>query len=326
MRAAAALLLLAALVALPPVAAQGTQSEPFRIGRMSPNSAEADEPNLRAFRDGLHDLGWEEGRDYVMAARFADGRLERLPGIAAELLASKVQLLLVGSNVGVQAAKAATSTVPIVMVTTGNPVEAGLVSSLARPSGNVTGLTALAQDLNSKRLELLKEALPGLARVAVLSNSASPDTRAFLREKDAAAQRLGLRLAVFEARDATAVDGAFASMMRQREPALMVLNDILFISQRKQIVALATRNRLPAIYAEREFVEAGGLMFYGASLVDLYRRAASYAQRISKGAKPSDLPIEQPTRLDLVVNLKAAREIGITLPRAIVGRADQVIE
>jgi len=215
--------------------------------------------------------------------------------------------------------------VPIVVVTTGDPVEGGLVDSLARPGGNVTGLTALAQDLNSKRLELLKEGVSGLSRVAALVNPHSPQTPPFLREKDASARALGLEMSVFEASEARSIDAAFTQMASTRPGALIIVNDILFIDQRKQVVDLVTRNRLPAVYGEREFVEAGGLMFYGASLVDLYRRAALHTQRVLKGAKPSELPFEQPTRFDLVINLKAARAIGLVLPRELVLRADQLI-
>jgi putative ABC transport system substrate-binding protein len=312
-------LLLACTLVLPSC----VNAETFRIGRLSPNTAEADAPNLRAFREGLRDLGWNEGRDYVIEARFADGRFERLPAIAAELVRMNVGLLLAGSTAAARAAKSATASIPIVMVTTGDPVAAGLVGSLARPGGNLTGFTALSQDLNSKRLELIQEALPGVARVSVLLNPTSPD-QSFMRDKDHASRALGLTLELLQASDLQEIDRAFATMGRARPSALMVVNDILFIAERKHVVALAASSRVPAIYGEREFVEAGGLMFYGASLVDLYRRAAEYAQKIAKGARPAELPIEQPKLFDLVVNVKAARALGITLPPALLSRAELV--
>ena len=310
------------VLALVVLHAAAVDAQALRIGRLSPNSAESDAPNLRAFRDGLRDLGWQEGRDYVIEARFADGRFERLPAIAAELVRMDVGLILAGSTPAARAAKSATTMIPIVMVTTGDPIAAGLAASLARPGGNLTGFTALAQDLHSKRLELIKEAIPGLTRVSVLVNPSNDQS--FVRDKDRAGKALGLELAVLGASTTDEIGRSFATMARARSQALMVVNDILFVDQRRQIAALAASNRVPAIYGEREFVEAGGLMFYGASLVDLYRRAASYAQKIAKGAKPAELPIEQPTKFDLVVNAKAARALGLALPASLLARADLV--
>jgi len=301
-------------------------AEPVHIGRLSPNSAEADQPYQDAFRDGLRELGWQEGRDYVIDARFADGRADRLAPAVADLVGLKVAVLLVGSTPGAQAARAATQSIPIVMVTTGDPMEAGLAESLARPGGNLTGFTALAQDLNVKRLEILKEAVPSLAQVAVLAGPSSAYRTAFMREKDTDASALALKLAVFDAPRMNALDDAFVAIGQARAQALLVVNDPLLISARKRIVSHAERLRLPAIYGEREFVEAGGLMFYGASLVDLYHRAAGYAHRIVKGARPSELPIEQPTKFELIVNQKAARAIGLKLPATLLARADRVID
>jgi putative ABC transport system substrate-binding protein len=297
-----------------------------RIGRLSPLSAASDIPNLGAFRKGLRDLGWVEGQDFALEARFADGKPERLPELAAELVRERVDVILVGSTQGALAAKRATSTIPIVMVTTGDPVGGGLVASLAHPGANVTGVTALGQVLSGKRLELLKETVPGVTRLAVLANPTSPYTEPFLREREGAARALGLQLQVVEAHDPPRLEQAFAAMARERAGALMVLTDVMFINHRRRIVELAARSRLPAVYPEREFVGAGGLMFYGASLVDMYTRAAVHADKILKGAKPADLPVEQPTKLELIINLKTAKALGLTIPPSVLARADEVVQ
>ncbi len=303
-----------------------SSAKTVRIGRLSPLSAETDAPGLDAFRKGLRDLGWIEGRDFVIDTRFAEGKPERLPELATQLVRQRVDVILAGSNPGVLAAKSATSTIPIVMVTTGDPVGAGLVASLAHPGGNVTGLTALGQALAAKRLELLKEAVPGIARVAGLTSAVSPYTAPFLSERESLARALGVQLQVLETHDPAKFDQAFAEMARQRAGALMVFTDITFITQRKLLVELAARNRLPAVYPEREFVMAGGLMFYGASLADMYYRAAFYTDKILKGTKPADLPVEQPSKLELVINLKTAKALGLTIPQSLLVRADEVIE
>jgi putative ABC transport system substrate-binding protein len=283
-------------------------------------------PNIEAFRKGLRDLGWVEGRNFAIEPRFADGKPERLPELAAQLVREKVDIILVGSTPGTRAAMKATGTIPIVMVTTGDPVGGGLVASLARPGSNVTGVTALAEVLSVKRIELLKVTVPGTSRVAVLANPISPYTEPFLREREAAARALGLQLHVVEAPDPAKLEQAFAAMTRERAGALMVLSDVMFINQRKRIVELAAKNRLPAVYPEREFVRAGGLMFYGASLVDMYAHAAVYVDKILKGTKPADLPVEQPTKLELVINLKTAKALGLTIPPSVLARADQVVQ
>ena len=307
--------------------AQGAKlGKTARIGRLSPLSAETDAPGLDAFRKGLRDLGWVEGRDFVIETRYADGNPERLPELAAQLVRQRVDLILVGSNPGTLAAKMATSTIPIVMVTTGDPVGGGLVASLAQPGGNVTGLTALGQALSAKRLELLKEAVPGVARVAVLTSPASPYAGPFLKERENLAQALGVRLQVVEAQDPTKFEQAFAEMARERAGALMVFTDVMFITHRRRLVELAAKSRLPAVYPELEFVSAGGLMFYGASLVDLYHHAADYADKILKGTKPADLPVEQPTKLELVINRKTAKALGLAIPSSLLVRADHVID
>ncbi|HEX7786252.1 MAG TPA: ABC transporter substrate-binding protein, partial [Methylomirabilota bacterium] len=292
---------------------------------LSPLSAEADEPNLAAFRQGLRELGWLEGQHYTIEGRFADGKVDRLPALAAELVERRVDLILIGSTPGTAAVKQATTTIPIVMVTTGDPVAGGLVASMRRPGGNVTGLTALGQALNVKRLEILKETFPAVTRVAVLATAGSIYTRRFHTEREGAARALGLQVLVHELSD-LAFDRAFAAIRAQRSEALMVLPDATLITHRRRIVELAAQGRLPAVYGEREFVDVGGLMFYGASLADMYRHAAVYADKILKGAKPADLPIEQPTKLELVVNLKTARTLGLPIPPAVLARADHVVE
>jgi putative ABC transport system substrate-binding protein len=320
-------LLLGILVAPVIADAQGTSAgKMVRIGRLSPLSAETDVPNLAAFRKGLRELGWVEGKTFTIESRFAGSKPGRLPELAAELVQQRLDLILAGSTAGALAAKKATTTIPIVVVTTGDPVAGGLVTSLARPGGNLTGVTALGQALNPKRLELIKEAVPGVTRVAVLANPASPYTPPFLKEKEAAARSLGLQLPVLEARDPSEFEKAFAALATERAGALMVQTDATFITHRGRIVELAARNRVPAVYGTREFVDAGGLMFYGASLSDMYRDAASYADRILKGAKPADLPVEQPTKLELVINLKAAKALGLSIPPSVLGRADHLLE
>src|SRR5213593_4017002 len=290
-----------------PAAQDAKPGKTARIGRLSPNSAEADMPGLEAFRKGLRDLGWVEGRDFAIEARFAEGKPERLPELAAQLVRNRVDVILAGSTPGALAAKQATSMIPIVMVTTGDPIEGGIVASLAHPGGNVTGVTALGEVLSVKRLQLLKEAVPGVTRVA-------------------AGRELGVELQVVEAQDPTKLEQAFAAVASQRAGALMVLTDVMFINNRRRIVELAAKSRLPAIYPEREFVGVGGLMFYGASLVDMYNRAAVYADRILKGKKPAELPVEQPTKLELVINLKTAKTLGLAIPPSVLARADQVVQ
>jgi putative ABC transport system substrate-binding protein len=297
-----------------------------RIGRLSPLSADADARHLEAFRKSLRELGWIEGAGFVIESRFADGQSARLPQLATQLVRERVDLILTGSNPGALAAKHATGTIPIVMVTTGDPVRAGIVASLSRPGGNITGVTALGQTLYAKRLDLIKEAVPGVGRVAILVNPASVYTASILRDKDTWARTLGLRIPVLEAGGPADFEKAFAALAAERAGALMVQTDALFITHRRRIVELAARSRVPAVYGERESVDAGGLMFYGASLVGMYREAAVYADRILKGARPADLPVAQPTTLELVINLKAAKALGLTIPAPVLARADHLVE
>jgi len=297
-----------------------------RVGRLSPVSATADARNLEALRQGLRDLGWVEGQNIAYEDRFAEGRPDRLPDLAAELVRLKVDVVFAGSTPAALAAKNATATTPVVMVMGGDPVASGLVASLARPGGNLTGVTALYQELSAKRLDLLKEAVPGVTRVAVLSNPAFPDSGPSVKGVESAARALGVQLRVLPVRDPTEFEKAFAAMRSERARALMVLPDIMFNTHRRRIVELTAKSRLPAIYGLREFVDAGGLMFYGAPLPDMWRRAAYYVDRILKGAKPADLPVEQPMRFEMVINMKTAKALGIKFPQSILMRADQVIQ
>jgi putative ABC transport system substrate-binding protein len=313
---------------LGPLAARGqSRGQPARIGRLSPSSPAADGPLLSAFRKGMVDLGWIEGQTFVIESRFAEGRSERLPGLAAELVRQGVDVILAGSNPGGQAARSVTSRIPIVLVTTADPVGDQLVASLARPGGNVTGVTALGHELNAKRLALLKEVVPGATRIALLVNPASPHTsRTFLAERGQVARALGLELLVQEVGRPDDLTAAFAAITSGRAEALMVITDIMLITHRRRVVELAARHRLPAVYFDREFVEAGGLMFYGAGLAGMYHRAAVYVDRVLKGARPADLPVEQPTTFELVINGRTARALGLTIPPVVLARADQVIE
>ncbi len=315
-----------ALLATPLVARAQVPGKTIRIGRLSPLSAEVDAPFTSAFRTALQELGWVEGGSFTLVSRFAEGQAHRLPELAASLVRDGVDVILAGSNPGALAAKNATRSIPIVMVTTGDPIGGGLVTSLARPGGNLTGVTALGGALSAKRLEALKGAVPGLQRVAVLVNPVAPYTGPFLEEREGVARELGLRIQVAQARTPGELEAAFNAIGRERAEAVMVLTDVMFITERRAIVELAGRRRLPAVYFDRQFVDAGGLMFYGASLVHMYRRAAVYVDRVLKGARPADLPIEQPTTFELVVNLRAARALGLRLPPAFLARADEILE
>jgi putative ABC transport system substrate-binding protein len=314
------------LLAAPLAAAGQPVGKVWRIGRLSPSLRETDAPLLDAFRKGMREFGWIDGQTFTVEDRFAEGRSERLPTLAADLVRQHVDVILAGSVPGALAAKNATATIPVVMVATGDPIGSGLVVNLARPAGNLTGVTGLGQELNAKRLEVLKGAVQRLSRVAVLTNPTSAYTGPFLKEREGLARDLGVRLRVLEVDGPDGLKTAFATMARERAGALMVLTDIMFITHRRTIVELAARHRLPAVYGEREYVNDGGLMCYGANLEEMYRRAAFYVDRILKGVRPADLPIEQPTKFDLVINLKTARALGLTIPPSLLQRADQVIE
>ncbi len=319
--------LAAAFLAVLPLAAQAQDTAKIvRIGRLSPLSEEAAAPSNEAFRRGMRDLGWVEGKNYTIESLFAQGKLDRLPALAAELVQRRLDLIVVGSSPGALALKNATRTIPVVTVTTGDPVADGLVQSLARPGGNVTGVTTLAQGLNAKRVQLLKESVSGMTRLAALTNPGDSYAAAFAKEREEVARTLGLKIQVLEASGPSLFEPAFAAAAGERAQALTVLSGIVFLTHRQAIIDLAAQRRLPAIYPERSFVEAGGLMYYGASLSDMWRHVAVHADKILKGAKPADLPVEQPTKFELVINLKTARQLGLKIPQSVLLRADQLIE
>jgi putative ABC transport system substrate-binding protein len=282
-----------------------------------------------AFRQGLRDLGYVEGRNVVIEDRDAEGKFERLPALAAELVALKVDVIVAPNTAAALAVKQATKTIPIVFAVVADPVTSGLVTSLARPGGNATGSSILAPELVGKRLELLTQAVPGVSRVAVLwqpGGAGEGTEKDMLKGAEVAASALGVRLQFVEARGPADVDRAFSEMTRARAGALTVLPSAMFGSQRRRLVDLAAKNRLPAVYTSREFVDAGGLMAFGPNQADLYRGAATYVDKILKGAKPGDLPVEQPTTFELVINLKAAKAVGLTIPQSVLARADHIVE
>ncbi len=280
-----------------------------------------------AFAEEFRERGYIEGQNFVIERRWTEGRVERSPSLAAELVGRKVDLIVAVGNVNVLAAKQATSTIPIVMVYVSNPVEGGLVASLARPGGNVTGVTFVAgPEIVGKHLELLKEAVPNLSRVAVLSNPASALYAGYLRETRAAGRVLRVALQFYEVRDPNELKGAFTAMTKARAGALLVLPHPFTFANARRIADLAAKSRLPAVFAFRESVEAGGLMAYAANAPDMFRRAATYVDKIFKGAKPADLPVEQPTKFELVINLKTAKALGLTIPQSVLIRADEVIQ
>jgi putative tryptophan/tyrosine transport system substrate-binding protein len=297
-----------------------------RIGVLLPGTPASFSLRIAAFLDGLKELGHVEGKTIAIEWRWGQDRLELLPGLAAELVQSNVDVIVTAGTSAAKTVKAATRSIPIVMAIVSDPVAAGLVDNLARPGGNATGFSIVAPELGGKRLELLKEIVPGMASVAVLLNSKNPGSQVELREMQTAARAMGLRLYPAEISSEEGLDDAFAAMNKAAVQALIVLTDPILFSQRKRTVDLANRNRLPAVYFFQGFVDEGGLMSYGPSDADLYRRAAGYVDRILKGTKPGELPVEQPTKFELFVNLKAANIIGIKIPESFLLRADRVID
>jgi putative ABC transport system substrate-binding protein len=315
------------LSAPPLVAAAQPAGKMARVAYLSASSAASATWGVEAFRQGLRELGYIEGRHILIEYRWADGRFDRLPALAAELARLKVDVIVASNTPAALAAKHVTSTIPIVTVTSGDPVGSGLVATLAHPGGNVTGLSLFPTlEISGKQLELLKEAFPTVSHVAGLANPANPPTAGLLTETELAARALGLRLRVLHVREPKDFDDAFTMMKNERVPALLVIADPLVNDNRGRIVAFAATHRVPAIYPYRTFVDAGGVMSYGVDLSDLSRRAATYVDRILKGAKPADLPIEQPTKFELVVNLKTAKALGLTIPSSLLLRADHVIQ
>ena len=280
-----------------------------------------------AFLQGLRELGYVEGQNIVIEYRLADGNFERLPDLAAELVRLKVDVIVASVTQASLAAKNATGTIPIVMVAVGNPVVSGLISSLARPGVNITGTSAMSDEVAGKQLELLKESLPKVSRVAALWNPANPIFQALqVKETKDTAQALGVQLQMLEARGPEEIERAFAATARERTGALLVLIDPVFTTYRKRIADLALKGRLPAVSGIREYPEAGLLLSYGPNFPELYRRAATYVDKILKGAKPADLPVERPTKFEMVINLKTAKQIGVTIPQSVLYRADKVIK
>jgi putative tryptophan/tyrosine transport system substrate-binding protein len=300
-----------------------------RIGYLSSRDLATEAPRAGAIRLGLREFGYIEGQNIAIEYRYAEGNRDRYPELAAELVRLKVDIIVVsGGDLQTQAAKNATKTIPIVMVGGGtDPVEAGLVESLARPGGNVTGLTNLTRELGGKRLELLKEAVPKLARVAVLYEPASPPTLREVKEiLPVPVRELGLALQPWEVRNADGFEKVFAALNKDRPDGLYVPASALLAANQKRIVGFALKSRLPSVFGNREAVDSGGLMYYGADQADIYRRVAYYVDRILKGTKPADLPVEQPTKFELMINLKTAKQIGVTIPQSLLYRADKVIK
>jgi len=283
-----------------------------------------DQPHLESFKQGLRERGYTEGNNIILVYRYAEGKQERLDDLATEIVGEKVDVIVTTAAISARAARRVTRTIPIVM-TTGNPLETGLADSLAKPGGNVTGLTVMLSDLSVKRLELLKESFPKKNRVAALWSPIEREAVVGIKETTEAAKVLSLRLHVLDIRSADDIDHAFNAMTKARDSALVVILSPLVTLNSKRIVDLALKHRLPGIYPTRQFAEEGGLMAYGPLIGDLYRRAATYVDKILKGTKPTDLPIEQPMKFDFVVNLKAAKQIGVTVPPNVVVRADKVI-
>ena len=310
-----------------PLAHAQPTSKVYRIGYLGSVSATANPRALEAFRQGLRELGWVEGQNIVIEYRWAEGKADRLVDLAAELVRLKMDIIIAGPSTNTVAAKKATVTIPIIMVGVGDPVGQGLIASLARPGGNVTGLSfGVGSDVTGKELELLKEAVPKVRRVAILSNPANSGSALAVSNVKTVARALGMRLQLLAVRGPDEFDGTFGAIAKDRVEALLVVPDPMFLSQRARLADLAATSRLPAAYGYREHVEAGGLISYGPSLPDLWRRAAGYVDRIFKGAKPAELPVEQPTKFELVINLKTAKALGLMIPQSLLLRADEVME
>jgi putative ABC transport system substrate-binding protein len=296
-----------------------------RIGYLIAGTPSSQKPYIEAFREGLRDLGYIESQNTVIEYRYTQDNLERYLALSAELVSMKLDVIVTGGATATRSAKKATDTIPIVMAQDPDPVGNGFVASLARPGGNITGLSSLVAELAGKRLDLLREAVPRLSRVAVLGTSTNPANAQQLKETELAATPIGIRLQFLDVLDTKDIETGFQAATKWRADAVLVLGGPLFIPQRTKIAVLAIKSRLPAMYTRSEFVEDGGLMTYGASIPDLHRRAATYVDKILKGARPADLPVEQPTKFEFIVNLKAAKQIGVTIPPNLLARADRVI-
>jgi putative ABC transport system substrate-binding protein len=308
-----------------PFAAEAQQAGVPRIGFLGAASASGYAPQLKAFRQGLRDLGYVEGKNIAIEYRWAEGKYARLPELAAELAHRKVDVLVTHGLPGTQAAKGVTTTIPIVIAAVGDAVASGLVASLARPGGNVTGLSYFLPELTAKRLELLKEAVPRIARVALLLNPDNPANGPILQAVNARATALKVEVRQVEARGPQDFEGALSAVASRRGDALVVIDDGTLVANARGVAALAAKTRLPSI-GFKEFAEAGGLMAYGVNFLDMFRRAAVFVDKILKGTKPADLPVEQPTEFELLINLKTAKDLGLTIPQSILIRANEVIQ
>src|SRR6476659_5978224 len=297
-----------------------------RIGFLGNSTATMEANLIGPLRDGLRELGYEEGRNVIIEFRWADGKYDQFPALVAELLAAKVDVIITAGTPATLAIKKATSTVPLVFIAVGDPVGTGVVPNLGRPGGNITGLSSIAPDLEGKRLELLREVVPKLSHVAFFLNPANAFHTASMRQARVAAESLGIKLQPMEVNKSEQLDGAFASIVKEKPDALLILADRVFLHNRKRMMEFAIQQRLPSVNAYRELVEAGGLISYGPSYEDMHRRAAVYVDKILKGTKPADLPIEQPTKFTLLINLKTAKTLGLTVPPTLVARADELIE
>jgi putative ABC transport system substrate-binding protein len=297
-----------------------------RIGYLAPSLSTEALRLIEAFRQGLREHGYVEGQNIALELRSADGRADRFPALAAELVALKVDVIVAGATLAVLPAKQASTTIPIVFPVHTDPVGAGLVASLARPGGNVTGLSFSSEDLTGKRVQLLKEVVPGVSRIAVLWKSPNAAAMVQLKAVEVAAQALAVSVQVLEVRDAQGLEAAFQAATTDHSGGLLIIDDPFTFLLRKRIVELARESRLPAMYGPREFAVDGGLIAYGANLEDMFRRAATYVAKILQGAKPADLPVEQPTKFELVINLKTAKALALTIPQSLVTRADEVIQ
>jgi ABC-type uncharacterized transport system substrate-binding protein len=310
-----------------PLAARAQQpGKMYRIGFLGNSTAALEGSLVGSLREGLRDLGYVEGQNILIEYRWAEGQYEQFPALIAELLAQRVEVIVTAGTPASLAVKNATTSVPLVMVAVGDPVTTGLVASLARPGGNITGLTSTSEELDGKRLELLREVIPKLSHVAVFWNPENPTLLTSLKEMRAAAQVLGIKVQVLEVRTPADLEETFKAIVRERPGALLVMGDRLFLHNRQRIMDFATKQRLPVVPGHPELVEAGGLMSYGASYPGMHRRAAYFVDRILKGAKPVDLPVERPTKFELVINLKTARALGLEVPPTLLARADEVIE
>lgn len=316
------------LCAMPLVASAQRAGKVARIGMLLPNTLEiaARNPRIAAFLKGLRDLGWTEGQNLVIEWRFAEGQLGRLAELAADLARIRVDVIVTAAAPSALAAQGATRSIPIVVLDPGDPVGLGLVASLARPGGNITGVSSIAPELAAKRLALLKEAVPTMARVAVLANAAIPPAEIAMQELEATAKVLGVQIQLVLIKGVKGIEQAFGDIVRQHADGIVVFPDPLTFSNEVAITGFALTSRIPALYGAMEFVHAGGLMSYGPSYQEMFRRGANYVDQILKGAKPGDLPIEQPTRFEFVINLKTAGVLGLTIPQSILLRVDRVIE